>query len=486
MVTSLPPHIYSQKTPAAGTGLYTSKAIPPGELIFRVERPLVAALNSGQLGVTCEGCYLSLAEGAPEIRKNEMKKRVKMCGVSQSWKSHHKYECQIFQNLHPKVLPNTVRLVVQLLLRRRARSLSDDEWNAFLTLQSHIEDFQSQQSKNEDNLTTWQTIQLMSQAALSYSGSHESLQLVQAITARVLVNAHTLTTPTLDPLGVYISIPSSLLNHSCVPNAALTFSLHGILSVRSLLAIPASTALTICYNDITMPTDVRRAELRERYHFTCTCTSCSASNAPVLDNAGESLKLKLFDQSAKMTFDPPDEMLPILIETMLAFSPLQPPYEYPLPKVHQQIILAGICMGQLHLAITHALVMYFYVDPVLYPMNFHPVRVVHEWVLVQLLSALLAKGEKERQATGKMGGMCERYSDLNAPVVVSSLWQDVDQGVKRSHGSDSVFAAQVRQWGEQHGCATVASAITAKEREREWAKLRKLADESQKDATDGS
>lgn len=79
MVTSLPPHIYSQNTPAAGTALYTSQAILPGELIFRVERPLVAALDSGQLGVTCEGCYLSLAEGAPAIRKDEMKKKVKMC-----------------------------------------------------------------------------------------------------------------------------------------------------------------------------------------------------------------------------------------------------------------------------------------------------------------------------------------------------------------------------------------------------------------------
>lgn len=74
---------------------------------------------------------------------------------------------------------------MQLLLRRRAGSLSDDEWNAFLTLQSHIEDFQSQQSKNDDNLTTWQTIQLMSQAALSYSGSQESLQFIQNMTARV-------------------------------------------------------------------------------------------------------------------------------------------------------------------------------------------------------------------------------------------------------------------------------------------------------------
>lgn len=78
-MTSLPPHIYSQNTPAAGTTLYTSKSISPGKLIFRVERPLVAAIDSGQLGCTCEECYLSLADGATAPRKNEAKKKVKMC-----------------------------------------------------------------------------------------------------------------------------------------------------------------------------------------------------------------------------------------------------------------------------------------------------------------------------------------------------------------------------------------------------------------------
>lgn len=79
MITSLPPHIYSKNAPATGNTLYTSQPIPPGKLIFRVERPLVAALDSGQLGCTCEGCYLSLAEGATVVRKDEAKRKVKMC-----------------------------------------------------------------------------------------------------------------------------------------------------------------------------------------------------------------------------------------------------------------------------------------------------------------------------------------------------------------------------------------------------------------------
>ena len=119
---------------------------------------------------------------------------------------HHKHECRIFAKLYPSILPNTVRTVMQLLLRRKANTLPDTEWQAFLDLQSHIDDFRSSQVENEDGLTNWHTIQLMSQAASSYSGSKEPMSFIQTLTARILINTHTLTTPTLVRIfGVHIS-----------------------------------------------------------------------------------------------------------------------------------------------------------------------------------------------------------------------------------------------------------------------------------------
>lgn len=83
MINSLPQHLYSQSTPTAGNTLYTSKAVPPGEIIFRVEHPLVAVLDSSQLGCTCEQCYLSLGDGASVVGINETKRKVKMCAGCQ-------------------------------------------------------------------------------------------------------------------------------------------------------------------------------------------------------------------------------------------------------------------------------------------------------------------------------------------------------------------------------------------------------------------
>ena len=58
-----------------------------------------------------------------------------------------------------------------------------------MALESHANGFRSQQEKNEDGLTMWQTIELMSQAAMSYSGTREQLQFVQEITSRVSIKS---------------------------------------------------------------------------------------------------------------------------------------------------------------------------------------------------------------------------------------------------------------------------------------------------------
>ena len=166
-------------------------------------------------------------------------------------------------------------MVMRLLLARKAESFPGTEWQAFLDLQSHVDGFRSAQTKNEDGLTTWQTIELMSQAASSYSGTKAPMSFIQTLVARILINAHTLTTPTLDPLGLYLSNHSALLNHSCSPNTAIIFS-GSTLTLRALAAIPAKSEISISYVDTTNPTLARQSELRNRYFFICRCSACIA------------------------------------------------------------------------------------------------------------------------------------------------------------------------------------------------------------------
>ena len=106
---------------------------------------------------------------------------------SSSWRHAHKLLCPIYKRLYPKILPEPVRAILQILLRKSAKLLPDDEWQDFRALESHDHDFRRQQEKNEDGLTMWQKIELMSQAAISYSGTREPLLFVQEITSKVTI-----------------------------------------------------------------------------------------------------------------------------------------------------------------------------------------------------------------------------------------------------------------------------------------------------------
>lgn len=106
-------------------------------------------------------------------------------------------------------------------------------------------------------------------------------------------------------------------------------------------------------------------------------------------------------------------------------------------------------------------------------------------MLVQLLTTMLIEREREKGATGMVGAMSAPYGDLDPRIVIGGLWEEVNERVQRSHGSNSIFAADVWNWGVQNGCADAAQTITAQDREREWIKLRRLADESQRDAMAG-
>ena len=363
-------------------------------------------------------------------------------------------------------------MVMQLLLRREAKAFTEPEWQALLDLQSHADEFRSCQRKNKDGFTTWPAIELMSQAASTYSGSKESISLVQTLTARILINTHTLTTPKLDPLGLYLSPHSALLNHSCRPNAVIIFS-GSALTLRSLAVIPRESELSISYIDTTNPTSARQSELRPRYFFNCSCAPCSANTTnglpdPRPDQTFDAIEEHAVGLQSEASILPADRAAPLL-KSALGLLRQYPPHWQPNPSILHSAFLNAVATQSWAIALTYALKAYFLIDPLHYRLSWHPVRIVRKWVLLRLvtqIAGLVSDGNSSIKGFGEI--------DMNWQIVAMGLFQEVSDGAPHSHGSNSPFTAEVYAFGERAGMGR--EKLERVLLEKEWAKLRRIAD----------
>ncbi|MCJ1249215.1 hypothetical protein MMC30_006438 [Trapelia coarctata] len=506
-------HAYTGSAGPAGTGLFAARDFEAGELVLRLEREVVSVLDSGRFGVACERCFLTEEDGEEDDVEVKLKKCggcgvVKFCGEvgckieeeagivkcqTTSWKHHHKYECKIFKRLYPNVLPNTARLLMRILLRRQNMVLPSTDWEAFMKLQHHLDYFKAQ--KNPQATNTWENIQLIARAAKEYSGSNEDLGRVEAMIGRILINSLTLVTPTYTSLGLSLAPTAALLNHSCNPNAVVSFS-GPILYLRTLLPIPKANELLISYIDITNPLPLRQTDLQSRYFFTCKCPYCSASPPQTLGHADpppsiaaalSAKKLDELESRAKVLMQEslapellsqgPEARLKPLKQAMALFAPLSayPPYRQPYAALRAAMVLALLAAEQWIPALIHSLITYFHVDPFQLPQAMHPVRVVHKWVLLKLVLQIVAVGQEGDEAVKAL----EEKWGLDWAVVVWGLLREVEGSVGGSHGVESRFAGRVRKEGERFRVDTRARwedrGPGMGEVESEWGRLRAVA-----------
>ena len=103
-----------------------------------------------------------------------------------SWKQSHKWECKIFKGMYPQVLPNTARMILQILLRRKHNTISEADWNSFLKLQHQMRETEAGAAKGNEYLKNMmENLQLMARSGKEFSGSQENLGLIETLVGRV-------------------------------------------------------------------------------------------------------------------------------------------------------------------------------------------------------------------------------------------------------------------------------------------------------------
>lgn len=274
----------------------------------------------------------------------------------------------------------------------------------------------------------------------------------------------------------------------------------------------------ISYIDGSNPFSRRQHELKDRYHFTCKCSKCEkgptltedkfllkgseleqkwkeaadAVNkhedfARQLENYigtdKDSLRLaglqgKAFDELAQAKDRHPYEAIQIIEDGMrLCYqSKLWPLTRQPYPALRHELMVNMIATGlswRACIAWQTGVKIYFLIDPVLYPQEHHPVRVVHMWMLATL-TMYLTNLEDDPTVADHM------KSGLNFTIVMWELMRQVRDQVGKSHGDGSKFAQEVRRRlddvHKKMGCDPTGLEETKRDVRVQWRYLRQIAD----------
>ena len=496
---------YTAPSVLGGTGLKASNPISAGKCIDSVAQPLIVALDTPRLKDTCYYCYemkqrSNVASGGDVTQtEGEQLKACSGCHIVKycckehqkaSWNECHKLECKIFAKLQPRILPHNVRAIMRAILLLQKRTIKRADWVKFEQLQSNVATFQAAGGEIYENLC------LMARAVQEYSETNILGQQIVGMLARLMTNGFTLVTTTFDPIGVFLHPTLAMMNHSCDPNAYVRCDTNGAIEVIALKDVAQDEEILISYVDATFPTRVRQQELKARYFFDCHCSKCANAhdNDFPLNQLPPANVKKIFDTEAKVAVQ-----LKSAGEDSGAEAPMQkleyalkllhnhgewPLHRQPFPQARHAYMIALMAGGQYHAAFAQGVIQKLRVDPILLPETAHPIKMVHDWVLIRLIDCIQKGLEWADQRTA-LRDFDIASTDLRRirAVVILDLWERVkelpDNGFRRMvggvHGSlpiwDRILAGAhvtvAEIWGKMDRLMD-AELKTEKERKYEW------------------
>jgi hypothetical protein len=298
-----------RKSGIDGRGLFATKGIEAGQLIFKKSRPLVAALDVQRLEDTCANCFQSqlggaiydptVAEHIADVKKCTGCRMVAYCGKvgcwmerqnratadlnyqtcqSQHWKRCHNRVCKILQRAlvnvpylkeNPHTISNVTFALVEMIEMRNKLAMSEQEWISVLQLKAHAKEMKAKDSQR------YQEAELIAERVLIHLGypADYSKDFVTQLTCALLTNSLTLVAPTCDPLGLVFDPFACLANHSCEPNAYVIMN-GPELSFRTLKDIRKDDEILVSYIDSSEAFNIRQAQLAKRFYFVCRCLKC--------------------------------------------------------------------------------------------------------------------------------------------------------------------------------------------------------------------
>ncbi|WFC99475.1 hypothetical protein MYAM1_002220 [Malassezia yamatoensis] len=274
-----------------GRGLYRSQAsqrAEPGEVLLATE-PEVSVLSTGCANERCHFCF----RPSTRLRRCSQCKFSRYCGEDcqkRAWvQTRHCDECLALQAWqkgsseagHYIICPSaTVRALAQVVWQRHKKGAESRYAQAIASLETHRNDM-SQDQLTDCAQTAVQLAHFLTAEKLPRYGIEHATDLLSLVCA-YRINAFTLASPELDPIGVSVSVPMALCNHACVPNAVVVFPESGkrTMQLVAISPIEPGTEVLTSYVDLVETLPQRQSTLSQRYLFQCQCILCEHSSQP--------------------------------------------------------------------------------------------------------------------------------------------------------------------------------------------------------------
>ncbi|XP_037779902.1 N-lysine methyltransferase SMYD2-A-like isoform X2 [Penaeus monodon] len=240
-------------------------------------KPFCFVLENSVIGQYCETCLAT-------ARKERLLSRCKGCW--RAWycsdicrdlgETQHRHECQLFRD-RPDYRPKDFARFLARLIRKLKEGGEDvveridaRRSRRFRDLMSHSKEIEKDQKRLDYLAEMMPDLQVL----LGKSNIPEREELIQ-IFGKVMVNSFCLLDHHLKPVGTSLYLAASIFDHSCAPNAFVSF-VGSKLVVRTLVEWPELhlDMVHISYLDTMNSREHRRTFLQDSYYFACDCRLC--------------------------------------------------------------------------------------------------------------------------------------------------------------------------------------------------------------------
>ncbi|PNP42653.1 hypothetical protein TGAMA5MH_05394 [Trichoderma gamsii] len=266
--------------PDSGSGLFTTRDLAAGELIF-TSVPLVLCAEVGDSKEACDFCFQQRrraihpvedrlahpGETLPDVYKCMGCNLYQYCSEScwqRAWDTGHLYECGLLAGAPYEL---DIRMLYRILILLRKKVLLPEQVRALARL-AH------EQDKYEQFSSDWQGVKDI--AAEAKQRMKSELDVADVLKLYCLIRCNSVPVDQTfrnSPLGSAIDLGAAMMNHNCEPNIVIVFNSTRV-EVRAARNIKAGEELQHCYRDIAYDCTFRSPRIAARYQFKCQCDRC--------------------------------------------------------------------------------------------------------------------------------------------------------------------------------------------------------------------